>query len=261
VNKKKPPSRVDTVIYGVHPVVETIKAGKRRVEELLWTGGSAGERELAELIRDASFPVTRISAQDIRSVTGSLHHQGVAARVGPFPYVDVEDVIADRAKHTGPVVVLDEIQDPGNLGNILRSVECLGGGAVILPRDRAVGVTPAVEKSAAGASAYVAVARATNLSRVVEQLKDSGFWVFAAEARAESTCYETDLTGAIAFVLGSEGKGIRRLVREKCDRGISIPMKGRIDSLNVSQTAAVLLAEVLRQRHGGGPGSSSGRDG
>lgn len=261
MNKRKPPSRVDAVIYGVHPVVETIKAGKRRVEELLWTGGAAGERELAELIRDAAFPVTRISAQDIRSVTGSLHHQGIAARVGPYPYADVEDVIADRAERTGPVVVLDEIQDPGNLGNILRSTECLGGGAVILPKDRAVGVTPAVEKAAAGASAYVAVARATNLSRVVEQLKDSGFWVYAAEARAGSTCYETDLTGTIAFVLGSEGKGIRRLVREKCDGGVSIPMTGRIDSLNVSQTAAVLLAEALRQRHGRGPGSSSGRGG
>lgn len=253
MNKKRNSYRVDAVIYGVHPVLETIRAGKRRVEELFWTGGSSSEREVAELIRDARFPVKRVSAQDIRSVTGSQYHQGIAARVGPFPYVDVEDIVSKRAGLSGPVVVLDEIQDPGNLGNILRSVECLGAAAVILPKDRAVAVTPAVEKAAAGASAYVAVARATNLARVVEQLKDSGFWVFAAEAHVGSTCYETDLTGTPAFVLGSEGKGIRRLVREKCDQGISIPMRGRIDSLNVSQTAAILLAEALRQRRRRGP--------
>lgn len=248
MSKTRTPTRVGTVIYGVHPVVETIRAGKRRVEELFWTGGTSSASELTELIRHARFPVTRASAQDIRSIAESQYHQGVAARVGPFPYVDVEDILSTAKEQIGPVLVLDEIQDPGNLGNILRSAECLGATAVIIPRDRAVAVTPAAEKAAAGASAYVSVARATNLARTVEQLKDSGFWVFAGDHRAKSTCYDTDLTGSVAFVLGSEGKGIRRLIREKCDRGISIPMKGRIESLNVSQSAAILLAEVLRQR-------------
>lgn len=256
MNNKKNPSRASAVIYGVHPVAETIRARKRRVEELFWTGGSSSEKQLTELIRDVRFPVTRVSAQDIRTVAGSEHHQGIAARVGPFPYVDVEDILSNRENQTGPVVVLDEIQDPGNLGNILRSVECLGAAAVILPKDRSVAVTPAVEKAAAGASAYASVARATNLARVLDQLKDSGFWVYAADARSRSSCYETDFTGPIAFVLGSEGKGIRRLVREKCDKGIAIPMTGRIDSLNVAQTATILLAEALRQRSHNGKARS-----
>ena len=168
--------------------------------------------------------------------------------MGPFPYVEFSEVLSASADQQGPVLILDEIQDPANLGSILRSGECLGVTAVILSKDRSVAVTPAVEKTSAGAAAHVPLARVVNLARAMEGLKESGYWIYATDSTAKAVCFATDLTGRVAFVLGSEGKGIRRLVREKCDVALSIPMAGKVGSLNVSQTAAILLAEALRQR-------------
>jgi 23S rRNA (guanosine2251-2'-O)-methyltransferase len=232
----------------MHPVLETIKAGKRPVEKIYVSRGPTIERELGALPESAGIPIVRISANDMLSIAGSPHHQGLAARVGPFPYADLEGFLAQENAASGLVLILDEIQDPANLGNILRSAECLGAAAVVLTKDRACGITPAAEKAAAGASAHIPVVRVVNLARSVDQLKASEFWVYAADAKAKDSCYAVDLTGKVALVLGSEGKGIRRLVSEKCDGAVFIPMSGAIDSLNVAQTAAILLSEALRQR-------------
>jgi 23S rRNA (guanosine2251-2'-O)-methyltransferase len=168
----------------------------------------------------------------------------VAARVGPYPYVDLEDLLAASDPL---VVVLDGVTDPHNLGAVLRVAEGAGASGVVIPKDRAVGVTAAAVKASAGASEHVPVARVTNIRRAIDRMKEAGLWVYAAEAGG--TPYtELDLTGPVGLVLGSEGKGVRRLVREGCDGSVSIPMRGAVESLNVSVAAAVLLYEAGRQR-------------
>jgi 23S rRNA (guanosine2251-2'-O)-methyltransferase len=241
---KRPPQ---TVLYGVHPILETLKVGKRRIEEVLISRESTVQ-DLIPRLEAASIPIKRLPSDQLASIAGSQHHQGLAARVAPFFYADIEDLLSRSRDSRSLVLVLDEIQDPANLGSILRSCECLGAAGVILTKDRAVPVTAAVEKAAAGASAHVPVARVINLVRAIETLKDSGFWVYAADATATVDVFSVDLSENIAVVLGSEGKGLRRLVRERCDQSIYIPMVGKIDSLNVSQSAAIILAESLRQR-------------
>ncbi len=247
--KRKQPIRPGlTVIYGVHPVIETLKAGRRQIQEVYLAREPLSQWDLDAVLEVAGVPLTRVSSSELLSISDSPNHQGIAARVGPFPYVELSDVLSDSADRQGLILILDEIQDPANLGSILRSGECLGAAAVILSKDRSVAVTPAVEKTSAGAAAHVPLAKVVNLSRAMDVLKESGYWIYATDSGAKAVCFATDLTGKIAFVLGSEGKGIRRLVREKCDAAVSIPMTGQVGSLNVSQTAAILLAEVLRQR-------------
>jgi 23S rRNA (guanosine2251-2'-O)-methyltransferase len=168
--------------------------------------------------------------------------------VGAFPYVDMDEFVSKFSAHSATILILDEVQDPQNLGNVLRSSECLGAAAIVLSKDRSVPVTASVEKAAAGASAHVPIIRVINLVRAIQQLKNASFWIYAADAGAGDSCYSTDLTGRVGLILGSEGKGIRRLVRENADLRISIPMAGKVASLNVAQSAAILLAESLRQR-------------
>ncbi len=242
---KRTKSTTKTILYGVHPVQENFRARKRLIEEIYISRDTRLDSLTAQF-EIAGIPVSKMNPKDLAAFCGSQHHQGIAASVGPFPYTDLSDLTSQGAE--GLLVILDEIQDPSNLGTILRSCHCLGASGVVLTKDRAVPVTPAVEKAAAGASAYVPVARIVNLAREIERLKELGFWIYAADARASSSVYAMDLTEKIAIVFGSEFSGIRRLVREKCDGTISIPMLGTIDSLNVAQTATVILAESLRQR-------------
>lgn len=242
---KKTKTSTKTILYGVHPVLENFRARKRSIEEVFISRDTRLDSLTAQF-ELAGIPVGKMNPKDLATFCGSQHHQGIAASVGPFPYTDLSDLTSQGAE--GLLVILDEIQDPSNLGTILRSCHCLGAAGVVLTKDRAVPVTPAVEKAAAGASAHVPVARVVNLAREIDRLKDLGFWIYAADARASSSVYAMDLTVKTAVVFGSEFSGIRRLVREKCDGAVSIPMLGTIDSLNVAQTATVILAESLRQR-------------
>jgi 23S rRNA (guanosine2251-2'-O)-methyltransferase len=229
-------------------VWETVRAGKRRVEAVYLARTLPPMGELVDGIQSAGIPITSSSIDEISSLTGSSHHQGIAARVGPFLYADLDDVLFSPEAIHGPALVLDQVQDPANLGNIIRSAECLGACAVVTSKDRSVAVTPVVEKAAAGASAHLRIIRVVNLVRAIDQLKSSGFWIYGTSQEGRHSLYSVDLSGRIAFVLGSEGKGMRRLVREKCDEVVSVPIVGRTESLNVSQTAAIVLAETLRQR-------------
>jgi 23S rRNA (guanosine2251-2'-O)-methyltransferase len=228
-------------IYGVRPVIEALRSGRRKVFEVL---DASGNGEVAEAAAASGVPVKRVPRTRIEDLARSATHQGVVARVGPYPYVELDNILAVP----GPLVlVLDGVTDPRNLGAVLRAADAAGASGVVIPKDRAAGITAAVVKASAGASEHVLVAQETNLRRAIERMKESGVWVYAAEV-GETPYTELDLTGPVALVLGSEGRGVRRLVREGCDGALSIPMLGTVESLNVSVAAAVLLYEAGRQR-------------
>lgn len=228
-------------IHGIRPVIEALRGGRRRVFEVL---DAVGDEEVAKAASAHGVTVRRVSRQQVEDLARGGVHQGVAARVEPYPYSGLAEILSDPAPL---VVVLDEVTDPRNLGAVLRAADGAGASGVVVPKDRSVGVTAAAVKASAGASEHVRVARETNLRRSIERMKEVGVWVYAAGA--EGTPYtEVDLSGPVAVVLGSEGRGVRRLVREGCDGEVSIPMLGAVESLNVSVAAAVLLYEARRRR-------------
>ncbi|CAA9436510.1 MAG: 23S rRNA (guanosine(2251)-2'-O)-methyltransferase [uncultured Rubrobacteraceae bacterium] len=231
------------IIYGLRPVVEALRSKRREVREVL---DSVGDKEISSEAAARGVPVKRVPRNRVEELARGGVHQGVVARVGPYPYSGLEEILATPDPL---VVVLDGVTDPRNLGAVLRAADGAGVSGVVVPKDRAAGVTPATAKASAGASEYVPVARETNLRRAVEKVKEAGVWTYAAEGGAAASVYtDLDLSGPVAFVLGSEGRGIRRLVREGCDGAVSIPMRGAVSSLNVSVAAAVLLSEARRQR-------------
>ncbi|AHY47242.1 RNA methyltransferase, TrmH family, group 3 [Rubrobacter radiotolerans] len=233
------------LVYGVRPVVEALRSRRREVFEVL---DASGGEEIGRLARERGVRVTQVGRDGLDSLAGGGVHQGVAARVGGYPYVSFQEVVSGG---TLPVVVLDGVTDPHNLGAILRVADGAGVSGVVIPKDRSAEVNATVAKASAGASEHVRVTRVTNLRRALDEIKERGYWVFAAEDGEGSTPYtELDLGGPVALVLGSEGRGIRRLVREGCDGAVSVPMGGEVASLNVSVAAAVLLFEARRQREG-----------
>jgi len=229
------------IIYGSRPVLEALESGRRQVFEIF---DAVGDRAVSEAAGSRGIKTKRVSRQRVDELARGGVHQGVVARVEPYPYSGLGEIL------TSPeplVLVLDGVTDPRNLGAVLRAVEGAGASGVVIPRDRAAGVTAAAAKASAGASEHVRVARETNLRRAIEEMKEAGLWVYAAEGNG--TPYpQLDLTGPVGLVLGSEGRGVRRLVREACDGTVAIPMLGNVGSLNVSVAAAVLLYEVRRQR-------------
>jgi 23S rRNA (guanosine2251-2'-O)-methyltransferase len=184
-------------------------------------------------------------AAELTALAGSPDHQGMVAEVDPYPYVDADELLA---KPDALLVALDQVQDPHNLGAVARSAEAAGVAGLVIPSRRAVGVTAAVCKASAGAVEHLPIARVTNLNDWLARAKDAGGWIYGADAEAKASYADTDLTGKVVLVLGSEGKGLRRLVAEHCDALISIPVRGRVASLNVSAAAAAVLFEAVRQR-------------
>ena len=229
------------IIHGVRPVIEALRSRKREVFEVL---DAAKISEVAKVADVASVPVKKVTRARIEELARGAAHQGVAARVGPYPYSDLGEILAAPDPL---ILVLDSVTDPRNLGAVLRAAEGGGASGVVIPKDRVVGVTAAAVKASAGASEHVPVARETNLRRAIDRMKEAGVWVYAAEVGG-TTYTELDLSGSVALVLGSEGRGVRRLVREGCDGAVSIPMLGAVESLNVSVAAAILLYEARRQR-------------
>jgi 23S rRNA (guanosine2251-2'-O)-methyltransferase len=230
---------VAEIIYGVRPVVEALKGRRRRVSEVLDASNNAEVRAVVGRV-----PVKNVSRDRVDELARGGVHQGVVARVESYPYSGLEEVLAVSRPL---VLVLDGVTDPRNLGAVLRAADGAGASGVVIPKDKAAGVTAAAVKASAGASEHVRVARVTNLRRAVDAMKSANVWVYAAEAGG--TDYgKLDLAGPTAFVLGSEGRGVRRLVREACDGTVSVPMLGGASSLNVSVAAAVLAYEARRQR-------------
>ena len=241
------------LIEGRNAVNEAMRAG-RAIDKLFVSRGS-NDPALGRIITRAKSLGIAVVTCDKRkldeiSVTGS--HQGVIAVAAVTHYASIDDIFA-RAAGRGEdpfVVVCDEISDVHNLGAIIRSAECAGAHGVIIPKRRSAGLTAVVDKTSAGAAEHLPVARVANIPAALEELKARGLWVYGAAAEGTSSMWSTSLTGPICLVIGSEGEGLGRLVREKCDVLVSIPMRGEVSSLNASAAAAVLIYEVLRQRTG-----------
>jgi 23S rRNA (guanosine2251-2'-O)-methyltransferase len=255
--KKKPdPESLDRgLVYGVNPLLELLRAGGRTPREILLAEGARDERlrELVELARSRGVSVKRVPRVRLDRETGGGHHQGVLARVGGAGYADADDLLSAIASRVGGkfaplVVLLDGIEDPRNLGAILRTSECAGVDAVFIPERRAAGLNETVAKAAAGAVEHLPIARVTNLSNLIAQLKERNVWVVGTAGDAATDYTEWDWTRPSAIVLGGEGVGLHRLVRERCDALVRIPVLGRIESLNVSVASGIILYEALRQR-------------
>lgn len=239
----------ESVIYGVSPVAEALQAHPHQVNKILVAAGVRSNRltHIIERARCAGIPVHIRERDHLARLLGHAHHQGVIAFLAPRCYARAEDIL----RALGPdslVVVLDEVEDPRNLGAIIRTAHCAGVDAVVLPARRAAGVTETVAKTSAGAVEYTPVARVTNLVRFLRQLKDQGVRVLGVEAEGKTPYTESVYEGPVALVFGSEGYGLRRLVKETCDLLLSIPLRGRISSLNVSVAVGIVLFEALRQR-------------
>jgi 23S rRNA (guanosine2251-2'-O)-methyltransferase len=240
-------------IYGLSPVLEALRARRRPIHKIIIAAGATPSRlnELIETAKRAGVAVEKRDRRALDELARGANHQGVIAMVAAMnarnAYVEAETIL-DSLGAPPLVVLLDGIEDPRNLGAILRGCEGAGVDGVFLPEHRAAGLNETVAKTSAGAVEYVRVARVTNLVPLIEELKERGLWVVGIEGGAKEVYSDFDLTLPLAVVLGGEGKGIRRLVREKCDAVLSIPMRGRINSLNVSVAAGVVLFEVLRQR-------------
>lgn len=239
-------------LFGRNPVLELLRAGSRRVEEIAIVSEGRGPalHDLLNLARRQGVKISFRTRDQLTAMAGDPHHQGVVARVAGASYSSLGDLLTVPAGR-GEVpffLALDQVQDPRNLGAVLRSAEVTGVHGVILPKHHAVGLTGAAAKSAMGAAELVAVARETNLVQALEELKKEGVWIVGAIPTGGKVPWEMDLTGPLCLVLGGEGEGLRPLVARSCDFLTSLPMRGRLGSLNVSAAAAVLCYEVLRQR-------------
>ena len=256
VEKRSPPASSplkthnSQLIYGVLPVLEALRADSRRIDKVLIADGAKEHRlsEIVDLCRTRSIAWNRVPRDNFaKHLDSGVNHQGVIAFIASADYVSTDDIL-ENAGETPLIVILDGVEDPRNLGAILRVAECSGCDGVIIPERRAVGLTDTVAKSSAGAIEYVKVAKTANLNRLIENLKEQNIWVVGTSAGAEMPYSDWDWTRPSALVLGGEGGGLHRMVAENCDVLVKIPMYGKIDSLNVSVAAGVILFEAKRQR-------------
>jgi rRNA methylase, putative, group 3 len=241
-------------IVGKHPVLEALRSG-REINKI-WLAEGAQKNQTAAITAEAKkqgVVVQTVDKRKLDAMAAGLAHQGVVAQAAAFAYAEVEDLLAAAAaKGEAPfVLVLDEIEDPHNLGSILRTAECTGVHGVIIPKRRSAGLTATVLKTSAGAAEHVPVARVTNLAQTIDKLKSEGVWVAGTDVGAAQDAYAAKLDLPLALVIGNESKGMGRLVKEKCDFLVKLPMYGKLNSLNASVAAGVLMYEVVRQRRGG----------
>ncbi len=259
IRQHRPPRRFPPVETVELP--ENIVVGRNALRELLASGRSVdkifvqkGEHEgsLGTLLfeaREKKIPIVEVDKSRLDALTGGVRHQGVVAYAAEREYVGVEDILQIAEERGEPpfLVLCDGVEDPHNLGAIIRTAECVGAHGVVIPKRRSVGLTAVVSKASAGAIEYVPIARVTNLASCIDTLQERGVWVYAADMDG-TPYYESNLRGPIALVLGSEGDGVSRLVKEKCDFVLSIPLHGKVNSLNVSNAGAVLMCEIAKQR-------------
>ncbi|HMM23134.1 MAG TPA: 23S rRNA (guanosine(2251)-2'-O)-methyltransferase RlmB [Selenomonadales bacterium] len=241
-------------IAGRNSVLEALKSGRAINKILVAKGGRQGSvREIVGLARERGLVVQEAEPARLDQLAEGTRHQGIVAMVAPVAYVEVEDLLAEARRRGEPpfLVLLDELEDPHNLGAILRTADAAGVHGVLIPKRRSCPLSAAVAKTSAGAVEYVPVARIGNVSRTIEDLKKEGLWVVGADMDGDKTYYEADLRGPLLVVVGSEGRGLGRLTKEVCDFLVRIPMRGSITSLNASVACSLLLYEVFRQRESG----------
>ena len=239
------------IIEGRNAVIEALRA-ERNIDKIYISKGEVDKTlgHIASKARDKGIVVVECDRRKLDFMSITKAHQGVIALCAVRDYCSVEDILASaNEKGEAPfIVICDEISDPHNLGAIIRSAECAGVHGLIIPKRRSAGLTTIVDKASAGAAEHSLIARVPNISATIKELKDQGLWIYGTAADGESKLYTTDFTGPVALVIGSEGDGMSRLVRENCDFVVSLPMKGEIGSLNASCAAAITMYEVLRQR-------------
>jgi 23S rRNA (guanosine2251-2'-O)-methyltransferase len=235
-------------VVGRNAVAELLKAGTP-VDKILVSGVEGSVKVIVAKAKEARIPIVDTTQEYLNRIAGGENHQGVVALVAEKEYCTVEDIlnIAAERGEKPLIVVCDGIEDPHNLGAVIRCAECEGAHGIIIPERRACGLTPAVSKASAGAIMHMAVAKVPNLAQTIEKLKENGVWTYAAEADGQDF-YDTDFSGGCAIVLGGEDTGVSRLVKERCDYTVSIPMYGKLNSLNVSTAASVLLCHAARMQ-------------
>ena len=236
-------------IEGRNPVTEAIKSG-REIDKLLVSAKEGSIKKIVAMAKERGIVVQEVVKSKLDELSDTGAHQGVIALVAAHSYATVEDIlkVAEDKGESPFIILLDEITDPHNLGSILRTANAVGAHGIIIPKRRSVGLSSVVAKTSAGAMEYTPVARVTNLAQTIDALKEKGVWFFATHQDAKQDYTEVDYKGGIGIVIGSEGNGVSRIVAEKCDFLIGIPMKGEINSLNASVAAGVIMYEALRQR-------------
>jgi 23S rRNA (guanosine2251-2'-O)-methyltransferase len=237
------------LIYGINPVSEALRSDRCRITEVWVAEGRSfkGLEEIISMVESKGVPLRRVGRSQLDSLTKNSPHQGVVGSIEQFAYADL-DAVLQQDQGEPFLLVLDGIEDPRNLGALIRTAGACGVWGVIIPKDRAVGITPAVAKSSAGALFHVPVVRVTNIATTLRQIKEKGIWVVGAAAEAQTDLFHHDLTIPLAVVIGGEGRGMRPLVKRECDLLVSIPMKGKVNSLNASVAGSIILYEVIRQR-------------
>jgi len=241
-------------LYGRNPVHECLRAGRRQVFRLMVAAGVQEKGTLADALAlsgQRRVPIERVQRRQLDALTGNANHQGMAAEVSGYPYAELDDILtrADQRSEPPWLLLLDCLQDPQNLGTLLRTAEIVGVHGVVIPDRRAAEVTPAVSSASSGAGEHMLVARVGNLVQTMEQLKRRGVWIAGVEAAPQAQAvWQANLGGALALVVGGEGQGIRRLVKETCDYMVCLPMRGLVNSLNAAVAGSVVLYEAARQR-------------
>lgn len=241
-----------TLLYGIHAVKETVMQTPFRVEKLYIKKGmmSPALKRVIEAADGQKIPIHFVSLDELEHMTKGRAHQGVAALAGEFEYADFNSWLKclQRRNTMSFIIALDQVKDPQNLGAVLRSAAFFGAGGVLLPKDNSAKLTESAVKVSAGGAALVPVVRVVNLSRALDALKEAGYWIVGADAKAEQSAFDADFNVPIVFVLGSEDKGLRDNIRKRCDYLVGLPGSGRLDSLNVSVAAGILMAEKNRQK-------------
>lgn len=238
------------LIYGKNPVKEAILGGTT-INKIYVQATTKELYDIIQLAKEKGIVVTESDKNKLDTMVEGKNSQGIVASVTDFVYASIDDIlaVAEERGQAPFIVVLDKIEDPHNLGAIIRTCECMGVNGILIQKRNACQVTDTVEKVAAGACTYVKVARVTNITESIRYLKEKNIWVYGLDMLGNSTLYETDFSGAVALVVGNEGEGISRLVKENCDMIVNIPMTGKINSLNASVSTAISIYEVVRQKN------------
>ncbi|GAE03966.1 TrmH family RNA methyltransferase [Clostridium botulinum B str. Osaka05] len=241
----------EDIIEGRNAVIEALKSNKTIEKVMVAKGDLEGSiKIIISLAKEKGIVINEVDRKKLDSISQTRAHQGVIAFTTPYQYCAVEDIIRyAKQKEEDPfIVILDEIEDPHNFGSILRTAEVCGVHGVIIPKRRNVGVTPTVYKTSAGAVEYMKISKVTNINNVIDKLKEKGIWIYGADMCGNDYCFDVSLSGPIALVIGSEGRGISKLTKNKCDVLVKIPMFGNITSLNASVAGGMLMYEILKQR-------------
>lgn len=247
--QEKEKTTVNDVIAGRNAVMEALRSGRAIDSIYILKGGAKGSLgKIIAMAKDENIPVKDATPQKFETLCGNMNHQGVAAVAACRDFSTMEDIMAKAGDEPPFVVICDNIEDPHNLGAIIRTAEAAGAHGVIIPKRRGVGLTATVAKTSAGAVEYMPVVRVANIVNTIDQLKEQGFWIFCADMDGEPWC-QADMKGSIGVVVGSEGFGVSRLTKEHCDFVVSLPMKGHVNSLNASVAAGIVIYEAVRQRN------------